>query len=106
MGANTLVNMSVWQDVAALAEYVYKSAHVEIMRRRQQWFERMADAYIVLWWVPGGHRPTLAEAIERLQCLRRHGPTPTAFTFGKTFPAPGSLDPNSGSEVGAQPSDK
>jgi len=88
MGENTLVNMSVWQDVASLTEYVYKSAHVEVMRRRKQWFERMSEAYIVLWWVPGGHRPALAEAIERLEYLRRHGPTPLAFSFAKTFPAP------------------
>ena len=41
-------------------------------------------------WVlaPRGHRPTVAEAIERLQALRREGPHSEAFTFGQLFPAP------------------
>ena len=33
-----LVNMSVWRDAESLNKYVYSSAHVEIMRRRKQWF--------------------------------------------------------------------
>ncbi|MEQ1515830.1 MAG: DUF3291 domain-containing protein, partial [Usitatibacteraceae bacterium] len=37
MGDDTLVNMSVWQDADSLNTYVYKSAHVEIMRRRKEW---------------------------------------------------------------------
>jgi len=85
-----LVNMSVWRDLAALRDYVYSSAHAEIMRRRRQWFERMPEAFLVLWWVPEGHRPTVVEAIGRLERLRASGPTPEAFTFGNTFPAPGS----------------
>ena len=67
--------MSVWRDVAALRDYVYRSGHVEIMRRRREWFTRMAETYMVLWWVPAGHEPTMAEAVERLTLLRQHGPT-------------------------------
>jgi hypothetical protein len=44
--------------------YDYRSAHVEIMRRRKEWFERMAQAWAVLWWVPSGHRPDVAEAAD------------------------------------------
>jgi hypothetical protein len=88
LGDNVLVNMSVWRDVAALKDYVYKSAHVEIMRRRREWFTRMAKAYMVLWWVPEGHQPTLAEAVARLEHLRAQGPTPAAFTFAEGFSAP------------------
>ena len=58
------------------------------MRRRREWFERMAQAYFVLWWVPAGHRPTIPEAIARLELLRARGPTPDAFTFRDPFPAP------------------
>jgi Domain of unknown function (DUF3291) len=88
LGANTLVNMSVWQDVASLAGYVFRSAHVEVMRRRKEWFERMAQAYAVLWWVRKGHRPPIAEALEKLTLLRENGPTQQAFTFRQAFPAP------------------
>ena len=31
LGDQTLVNMSVWKDVESLSNYVYRSAHVEIM---------------------------------------------------------------------------
>lgn len=88
LGDNVLVNMSVWSGVEALHAYVYRSAHVEVMRRRREWFERMGEAYVVLWWVPRGHRPSVAEAAQRLQHLRAHGPTREAFTFRQAFPAP------------------
>jgi hypothetical protein len=52
MGENTLVNMSVWQDVESLTAFVHRSAHVEIMRRRKECFERMADAFGVLSRAP------------------------------------------------------
>ena len=88
LGENVLVNMSVWSGVEALHGYVYRSAHVDVMRRRREWFERMREAYVVLWWVPRGHRPTMAEAADRLQRLREHGPTREAFTFRQAYPAP------------------
>lgn len=87
-GADMLVNLSVWRDVESLQAYVYQSAHVDIMRRRREWFERMDEASMVLWWVAAGHRPREQEAKERLDHLRRHGPTATAFTFRDPFPAP------------------
>jgi hypothetical protein len=85
---NTAVNLSVWSDVAALNQYVFRSAHTEIMRRRGEWFERMREAYMVLWWVRKGHRPDVAEAIAKLEILRANGPTANAFTFRQAFPAP------------------
>jgi Domain of unknown function (DUF3291) len=91
----TLVNMSVWQDIESLSAYVYKSGHVEIMRRRREWFERTDQAFLVLWWVPKGHRPTVAEAIAKLRVLRSVGPVAAAFTFRQPFASPdaGQNDP-------------
>ena len=80
-----LVNMSVWESIEALAGYVYGRDHVAVMRRRREWAQRMADAYMVLWWIPAGSVPTIDEAKERLEHLREHGPTPRAFTFKKQF---------------------
>ena len=88
---NMLLNMSVWRDVESLNRYVYSSAHVEIMRRRKEWFERMREAFLVLWWVPMGHRPSIAEAVAKLEALRSKGPTPEAFTFRQAFPPPDAL---------------
>ena len=85
-----IVNMSVWESAEALHGYVYQSAHVEVMRRRREWFSRMTDAFMALWWVPAGHRPPVAEAVERLDHLRAHGPTPLAFTFRQRFAPPDS----------------
>ncbi|HEV3344193.1 MAG TPA: DUF3291 domain-containing protein [Pirellulales bacterium] len=85
---NLLVNMSVWRDVESLNKYVYSSAHVDVMRRRREWFERMNEAYLVLWWVRAGHRPGIPEAIARLELLRAAGPTAEAFTFRTAFPPP------------------
>ena len=98
LGEEIIVNMSVWRDVAALRDYVYRSGHVEIMRRRREWFSRMAEAYMVLWWVPAGHQPTMAEAVERLTLLRQQGPTAQAFTFAEAFSAP---DASVGEEPGS-----
>ena len=92
-GDNTLVNMSVWEDVSSLSAFVFRSAHVEIMRRRKEWFERIPQAYLVLWWVARDHRPTVTEAIERLERLRAFGPTPAAFTFRQAFTAPDAREP-------------
>jgi hypothetical protein len=93
LGADVIVNMSVWRDAAALKDYVYKSAHVEIMRRRREWFTRLTDAYMVLWWIPQGHTPTVAEAVARLEHLRQHGPSAAAFTFAEAFSAPDTPAP-------------
>lgn len=93
-----IVNMSVWQTVESLFDYAYKSAHRLVMAKRRQWFERPAEAYQVLWWVPAGHEPTTEEGLERLQHLQRHGPSPTAFTFKQRFPPPGSAGTPEGLE--------
>jgi Domain of unknown function (DUF3291) len=81
------VNMSVWESIDDLAAFVYRSGHVDVMRRRREWFERMR-IYMVLWWIPAGELPTVEEAKERLEHLRVHGPTPYAFTFKARFPSP------------------
>ena len=89
---NLLLNMSVWQDVDSLRRYVYHSEHVDLMRRRREFFERLPQAFLVLWWVPRGHIPTVGEAEDRIKELRAHGPTAHAFTLREHFPAPESGD--------------
>ncbi|HEX5842629.1 MAG TPA: DUF3291 domain-containing protein [Pseudomonas sp.] len=84
-GEEVLVNLSVWRDVEALKDYVYNSAHAEILKRRNEWFERMGEAHMVLWWVPVGHLPSIGEAAERLRLLREQGPSAQAFSFRQAF---------------------
>jgi len=80
-----LVNMSVWETIEQLRHYVYKTAHREMLRQRELWFERFEGIYMALWWVPAGHRPGIDEAVKRLAYLEKHGPTQYAFTFKTTF---------------------
>lgn len=82
------INMSVWESLEALQHFVYRSGHVETLRGRKQWFEQIEGPILVLWWVPVGQLPTVADAQERLQHLKDHGPTPRAFTFRTPFAPP------------------
>ena len=82
-----MVNLSVWKSLESLRAFVYASRHLDVMRRRREWFHRM-DTYLALWWVPAGTIPTVAQAKDRLQLLAGNGPSPDAFTFRVPFPAP------------------
>lgn len=82
-----LFNLSVWETVDALKDYVYRSAHAELLRSRRSWFEHFAGAYAALWWVPAGHHPSVDEAKQRLAHLEANGPSHFAFTF-KSLHAP------------------
>lgn len=86
-----IVNMSVWRDAEALAAFAYRQPdHRAVMRQRKRWFEPL-PTYQALWWVPAGHRPTVAEGLAALAHLASHGPTPQAFTFAQPFPAPDGM---------------
>ena len=50
-----IVNMSVWESREALSEFVFRSDHRDVMTGRRQWFERMDEDHLVLWWVAAGH---------------------------------------------------
>jgi heme-degrading monooxygenase HmoA len=88
-----IVNMSVWETVESLHAFVYRSDHVAVMRQRRAWFEQMTDPFMVLWWVPVGHIPSVDEAKARLAHLRAHGESGAAFTFKRPFPPP-SAEPD------------
>jgi len=85
----SIINMSVWTDRDSLFKYVYNTGHTHYIGRRKEWFEMPAEAHMVLWWVPVGHKPSTEEAKARLIELR--GPTENAFTFKKFFDAPARL---------------
>ncbi|MBT8085812.1 MAG: DUF3291 domain-containing protein [Woeseia sp.] len=87
-GDDYIVNLSLWNDMKSLHDFVYRTAHTEIMRRRKEWFHKMEDSYSVMWWVPVGDRPTESEAKEKLFELRDVGATANAFTFKQFFPSP------------------
>jgi hypothetical protein len=82
-----LLNITVWQSLDDLLNFVRSADHLAIMRRRSEWFEAV-EVNLCLWWVADGHHPTFAECMERLEHLRVHGPTLQAFNFRSPFEAP------------------
>ncbi len=95
LGELALINISVWRDVASLRAFVYRSAHAEVMARREQWFLPITEAFVALWWVPRGHRPGVPEALAKLRRLRDQGASAAAFGFAQTYPPPDKISPGS-----------
>ena len=85
-----LVNVSVWQNVAPLKAYVYKSLHGDFLVRRRQWFEAYSGAHFAMWWILVEHRPTVEEGKAKLEYLEAHGNSPACFTFAKPYGPPHS----------------
>ncbi|MDP4148190.1 MAG: DUF3291 domain-containing protein [Bacteroidota bacterium] len=101
-----LVNLSLWTDCDHLHRFVYKSAHVSLFKRKKEWFSRMTDMHMVLWYIPAGTVPTVGEAIERLMHLREKGESPLAFSFRRIFrpeDLSASTDPQIGVSFGMPP---
>jgi hypothetical protein len=73
-----LPNLTLWQNAAALERFVWQTLHGRFYRRREEWFEPI-DTPLVLWWVPAGHRPSMAEGVERLEHLKAYGASDYAF---------------------------
>jgi hypothetical protein len=86
--AGVIVNLSVWRDADALADFVFGDLHRSVLRRRRDWFLLMPEAYVACWWVRAGERPTTQDAEQRVRHLRAHGPTSTAFTLRQRFDPP------------------
>ena len=76
-----IVNMSVWTSVAALADYVYRTGHADVLAKRREWFEPHRGAFLALWPVAVGHVPSVDEGLARLWHLDRFGSTARAFGF-------------------------
>ena len=74
-----VANLTVWQDVASLENFVWNTVHRQFYERRHEWFQYLTEKHLVLWWVPAGHRPSLDEALDRLDHLKSHGNSDHAF---------------------------
>lgn len=76
---DAIVNMSVWETAEHLEHFVWNTVHRQFYRRKAEWFARQVKPYFVMWPVPVGHRPDLAEAAGRLDHYARHGTSDHAF---------------------------
>ena len=84
-----LINFSVWEDVASLKDFTYKTFHTSIMKRQKEWFQNYGKAHYALWWVEAGTIPSEKEGMSRLRYLQENGPSEKAFTFQQVFSQPG-----------------
>jgi hypothetical protein len=84
-GRPVFVNLTVWRDYPALHEFVYRTAHAGLLKRRSRWFDPTPQPSTALWWVADGARPSLDDALRRLRHLRTYGPTPGAFSLRRRF---------------------
>ena len=82
-----IVNLTVWESPEHLSAFTYHTPHMEVFRLRRGWFATWPGPHLVLWWIPAGTIPTVAEALERLDRLATDGPGPDAFTLKQPFPA-------------------
>ena len=80
-----LINMSVWESIEELQTFVYDSFHVDILKRKKEWFSKFDGMHQVLWWVQAGTIPDIEEARARLSYLQEHGESEIAFSFRQSF---------------------
>lgn len=80
-----IVNMSVWETVADLKAYVYRTEHVEFFSRRAEWFDPDATR-VAVWHIEPGEVPELDDAFRRIAFRDRHGASPYAFGFRAADP--------------------
>lgn len=74
-----VANLTVWEDLPSLEDFVFKTIHKQFFDRKAEWFEVHKAEYFVMWQVPEGHQPTLEEALDRLKHRQDNGDSPDAF---------------------------
>ena len=77
--AEIISKMSNWENVASLGNYVFNTAHARFYERKKVWFQAMTSHHFVMWTVGDNHTPDLAEAMDSLAHLQKHGSTDQAF---------------------------
>jgi hypothetical protein len=84
-----IINISVWQSIESLEDFMYKTFHSEFLKRRKQWFQNFGKVSTAMWWINKGDLPNVNEAVEKLAYLQKNGPSEIVFDFKKKYPPPG-----------------
>jgi len=80
-----IINMSIWENLESLFSYTYNSGHIEVFKRKKEWFSKMKMMHMAFWYVPKGYKPTFQDAKDRLDYINKHGDSPYAFSFKSKF---------------------
>ena len=86
-----LINISVWETVDDLRNYVYASRQLELLKSKANWFSKSGGANLALWWIESGRIPSVQEAIKKLDIIKVNGPSLEAFTFSQPYPKPNRI---------------
>ena len=87
-----IINISIWKNIDALFNYTYNSGHIEVFKRKKEWFTKLKMMHMAFWYVPEGYEPTFQDAKDRLDYLNTHGNTPYAFDFKTKFSVEDALN--------------
>lgn len=80
-----MVNLSVWADIDDLLNFTYRSEHMDLFRRKNDWIQPYDKENYVLWWINRTDIPSVEIGLKRFKFLSIHGNTPFAFTFQSQF---------------------
>lgn len=83
-----IINVSVWESIETLENYVFKTFHTDFLKRRKEWFQTYGKASTAMWWIPEGQFPTIEEAVEKLDFLQKNGTSEKVFNFRKKYVHP------------------
>ena len=72
-------NLSVWASVKDLHNFLYRTHHVNYLKRGKEWFSPMTTTKVALWYVEPGYQPPIEEGRERLKHLQKHGDSEYVF---------------------------
>ena len=76
---NTASTLSVWRDARSLWHFVDKTLHAKFLARGAEWYVPDDRSHLVIWRIAEGHRPTVAEGMDRWRDLMQLGPTDDVF---------------------------
>lgn len=83
-----IINVSVWESIETLENFMYRTFHSDFLKRRKEWFSAYGTAHTAMWWILAGNLPTVQEAVDKLDFLQKNGASPNSFDFRTKFPAP------------------
>jgi hypothetical protein len=75
----TASTLSIWKDVESLENFVWNTVHRQFYARKAEWYDEIGNGNFVMWWVPQGHRPNVAEGMARWQYQQANGDSDFAF---------------------------
>jgi len=83
-----IINISVWESIESLTNFIFKTVHSNFLKRRKEWFQKYEKVHTAMWWIPQGAFPTVQEAVDKLDYLQKNGASAIAFDFKNKFPKP------------------